>query len=113
MSSLSFLFASVELALDIGKYQCVCMLSHVRLFVTPQTVTCQAPLPMEFPRREYCYFLLQGIFPIQGSKLYLLHLQHWQVDSLLLFHLGIPGNASENRKKLPRKACSFLPRDQL
>ena len=28
-------------------------LSHVQLFVTPQTVTCQAPLSMEFSRPEY------------------------------------------------------------
>ena len=57
MSSLEakkvFFFASMELALDIGKYKCVCMLSHVRLFVSPQTVTCQAPLPTDFPRQEY------------------------------------------------------------
>ena len=29
------------------------MLNHVRLFVTPQTVTCQAPLSMGFSRQEY------------------------------------------------------------
>ena len=29
-------------------------------------------------------FLLQGMFPVQGSKLHLLHLLHWQVDSLPL-----------------------------
>ena len=29
------------------------MLSHVRLFATPWTVACQAPLSMEFPRQEY------------------------------------------------------------
>ena len=28
------------------------MLSHVRLFVTPWTVACQAPLCMGFPRQE-------------------------------------------------------------
>ena len=28
-------------------------LSHVRLFVTPWTVTCQAPLSIEFSRQEY------------------------------------------------------------
>ena len=28
-------------------------LSHVRLFSTPWTVACQAPLPMGFPRQEY------------------------------------------------------------
>ena len=29
------------------------LLSHVRLFVTPWTVTCQAPLSMGFSRQEY------------------------------------------------------------
>ena len=29
------------------------LLSRVRLFVTPWTVACQAPLSMEFPRQEY------------------------------------------------------------
>ena len=32
-----------------------------------------------------CHFLLQGIFPTQGSNPSLLHLQHWQA---LLCHLG-------------------------
>ena len=32
---------------------CRCVLSHVCLFVTPWTVACQAPLPMEFSRQEY------------------------------------------------------------
>ena len=33
---------------------CVCQsLSHVQLFLTPQTVACQAPLSMEFFRQEY------------------------------------------------------------
>ena len=31
----------------------VCMLSHVRLFVTPWTVAHQAPLSMGFSRQEY------------------------------------------------------------
>ena len=34
-----------------------------------------------------CQFLLQGIFPTQGSNPCLLH---WQVDSLLVSHLGSP-----------------------
>ena len=34
-----------------------------------------------------CHFLLQGIFPTQGSNPSLLH---WQVDSLALSHLGSP-----------------------
>ena len=37
-----------------------------------------------------CHFLLQGIFPTQGSDLSLLCLLHWQVDSLPLHHLGSP-----------------------
>ena len=37
-----------------------------------------------------CYFLLQGIFLTQGSNLCLLHLRHWQADSLPLYHPGSP-----------------------
>ena len=33
---------------------------------------------------EQVDFLLQGMFPVQGSNLHLLHLLHWQVDSLPL-----------------------------
>ena len=36
------------------------------------------------------HFLLQGIFLTQESNLSLLSLLHWQVDSLLLRHLGSP-----------------------
>ena len=32
---------------------CVCALSHVQLFATPCTVTYQAPLSMEFSRKNY------------------------------------------------------------
>ena len=42
--------------------------------------------PWNFPGRDTivdCHFLLQGIFPTQGSKVCLLH---WQVDSLPLSH---------------------------
>ena len=34
------------------------VLSHVRLVVTPQTVACQVPLPIEFSRQEYWIGLL-------------------------------------------------------
>ena len=37
-----------------------------------------------------CYFLLQGIFPTQGSNLHLLCLLHWQADSLPLSYQGSP-----------------------
>ena len=51
-------------------------LTHVELFATPWTVAYQAPLSMEFPGKNTgvcCNFLLQGIFPIQGSNPGLLH----------------------------------------
>ena len=37
-----------------------------------------------------CRFLLQGIFPTQGSNLCLLRLLQWQADSLPLSHQGSP-----------------------
>ena len=40
-----------------------------------------------------CHFLLQGIFPTQGSSLGLLYLLRWQVDSLPLVP---PGKASDD-----------------
>ena len=46
--------------------------------------------PSSFPGKNTgvgCHFLLQGIFPTQGSTLCLLH---WQGHSLLLHHLGSP-----------------------
>ena len=70
------------------------LLSHVWLFVTPWNVAHQAPLSMGFSSQEYwvaivgCHGLLQGIFPTQGSKQHLLHLLHWQADSLPLCHLS-------------------------
>ena len=45
-------------------------------FAAPQTVACQVPLYMGFPRENTgmgCHFLLQGIFPNQGSNSGLLH----------------------------------------
>ena len=92
---------------------CTCMLSffsHVQLFVihtpstrhipphpTPTTMDCslQAPLSMGFSRQEYwsgCHFLLQRIFLIQGSKLFLLCFLPWQSSSLLLELSGKPIN---------------------
>ena len=49
----------------------VCVLSGVRLFATLWSVARQAPLSMRFSRQEYwsgLHFLLQGIFPTQGSN---------------------------------------------
>ena len=84
-SSTSALFMLLWLCLDND--MCVQLLGHALLFATPWTTACQAPLSMGFPRQEYrsgfC-FLLQGIFPAQGSNPHPLRLLRWQADSLPL-----------------------------
>ena len=55
------------------------------------TVAHRAPQSMGFPGQEYWtwfHFLLQGIFPTQGSNPQPLCVLHWQANSLLLCHLG-------------------------
>ena len=50
----------------------MCVLSHVRLFATPWTVACQAPLSMEFSRQEYWSGMPcppPGDLPYPGIKL--------------------------------------------
>ena len=78
-------------------YIYACVISCIQHFVTPCTVAGQAPLSIGFSRQEWlprngadCHFLLQGIFPTQGSKLCLLFFLLWQVGSLPLSHLGSP-----------------------
>ena len=57
--SLRFLAQLWSWRLDLGLQLWPCffaapvVLSHVRLFSTPQTVACQAPLSMGFSRQEY------------------------------------------------------------
>ena len=48
-------YSSVTQTYHLGISVCVHAqpLRHVQLFVTPWTVTCQAPLSLEFPRQEY------------------------------------------------------------
>ena len=65
------------------------VLSHsVWLFATPRTVARQAPLSMEFSRKNIgvgCHFLLQGIFPTQGVNPGLPHCRR------ILYHLSHQG----------------------
>ena len=65
-------------------------LSHVRLFVMPWTVACQAPLSMGILQTRItgvgCHALLQGIFPTQGSNSGLPHCR-W-----ILYHLSHQGS---------------------
>ena len=57
---------------------------------TTWTVACQAPRPWDFSGKNTgvgCHFLLQVIFPNQGSNPHHLHLPHWQGDFYQLHHL--------------------------
>ena len=65
------------------------------LLGTPWTIAHQALLSMGFPSKNTgvgYHFLLQGIFLIQRSNSCLLHLLHWQADSLILEPPGKPMN---------------------
>ena len=76
---------------------CVCVCAHaltrVWLFVTPRTVAAWLLCPWKFPGKNIgasCHFMLQRIFPSEGSSPHLLYILHWQVDSLPLGHWGNP-----------------------
>ena len=76
----------------------MCVLSHfscIRLYVTPWTVACQAPLSMGFSRQEYWNGLpcsLPGDLPNPGIGPSLLCLLHWQAGSLPLVPPGKPSD---------------------
>ena len=60
----------------LNKYFKVKLLSRLRLFATPWTVTYQASQSMGFSRQEYWSglpFPSPGIFPTQGANLSLPH----------------------------------------
>ena len=64
--------ARVCVSMCVCTRECAQLLGHVQLFATPWTVAQdQAPLCMEFLGKNTganCHFLLQGIFPTQGSN---------------------------------------------
>ena len=86
--------------LSISQVKCFpnpCELSCFRCvqrFATPWTTAPTRLLcPWDFPGKNAgvcCHFLLQGIFPTQGSNPGLLSLLHWQGDSLTLVPAGKP-----------------------
>ena len=71
---------------------CVCVCSVVSDTLRPQGLQLARLLcPWNFPGKNTgvgCYFLLQGIFPTQGSNPHLLRLLQWQMGSVGLYHLG-------------------------
>ena len=69
-------------------------------FTTPWTVAARLLCPWDFPGKNTgvgCHFLLQGIFPTQGSSQSLLH---WQADSLPLSHQGALHRVSTSIKQM-------------
>ena len=63
------------------------------------------PHPWSFPGKNTgvgCHFLLQGIFPIQGSNPCLLCPLHWQADSLSLAPPGKPFGIYRRNPILPK-----------
>ena len=72
------------------KWSEVKLLSRARLFATPWIVACTKLLhPWDFPGKSTgvgCYFLLQGIFPTQGSNPDLSHCRQ------TLYHLSHQGS---------------------
>ena len=66
--------------------------------------------PWDFPGKNTgggCHSLFQGIFPTQGQNWSLLHLLHWQVDSLLLSHQGSPNTGKDSLHSL--RASTWVP----
>ena len=78
-------FPNISVSALILVCVCVCAhthaqpLSHVQLFAVLWTVACQTSLSMGYFRQDTtvgCHFLLQGVFPTQGSNPHLLRLLH-------------------------------------
>ena len=92
------------------------LLSCVQCFATLWTVDCRFLCPWDSPGKNTgvgCHFLLQGIFPTQGSNLCLLCLLHWQVGPLPLSHQGSPCITSQYLKLFVSISLFFffLPMD--
>ena len=105
------------------------LLSQVRLFATPWTVACQAPLSLGFSRQEYWSglpFPSPGDLPDPGIKLRSpalqvdsLHLSHHRNPSLCyslkfflvvstIFTASSPGILVSSKKKKKKKPYTFL-----
>ena len=86
-------------------------LSHICLFTTPWTASCQAPQSIDFlffflskNTGVGCHFLLQGVFPTQGSNV---HLLASCSDRQILLPLSKQGNPEQEELAIISKAeCS-------
>ena len=83
------------------------------LGLSPTRLLC----PRDFPGKNTgvgCHFLLQGIFPTQGS-MHFLRLLHWRAHSLPLSHLGSSGFPDAHIQGMiaPTMLVSFLGQTML
>ena len=80
---------------------CAYLLSHVWFFCDPRGLQpTRFFCPWDCPGKNTgvgCHFLLQGAFLTQEWNPCLLHLLHWQVDSLPLRHLETPPKSSKEK----------------
>ena len=84
--------------------------------VTPWTVACQVPLPLDSPGKNTgvgCHFLLQGIFPTQESNPGLLHCRqilYWlsYEGSPFFFQCIYPNYSICWKKQQHKNLLSFL-----
>ena len=71
LQGLKYSYTHQELAQSTPNILKVKSLTHVQLFATSKTVPTKLLHPWDFPGKSTgvgCHFLLQGIFPIQGSN---------------------------------------------
>ena len=100
--------------LQWGACTCVCSVTQaVSESLWPHGLgTVRLLCPWDSPGKNTgvgCHFLLQGIFPTQGSSPHLVHLLHWQVGSLPLTPPGKPWYVLESLQNhhplLPQLWC--------
>ena len=91
-----------------------CRFSCVRLFVTPWTVACQAPMSMGFSKQEYWSGLpcpLLGVCLTQGLKVSCIGMwvpYHWHMDHFKLKLLE-KASAKWTLKAWPKPPCEKPP----
>ena len=101
-SSIQKFIENFKILCWVGAWVCAQSLGCFRLFVTPWTIACQAPLSMGFYGQEYWSRLPEGIFLTQGSNPCLLYRQ---ADSLPVHHLGSPLCWVLNQKEVRCLIC--------
>ena len=98
------------------------LLSHARLFATPWIVACTKLLcPWDFQGKSTgmgCHFLLQGIFPTQGSNRGLSHCRQTlyrlsHQGSSLFLGVSLKAQLVKNLPEIQETPVRFLGREDL